>query len=218
MNQEPILKYEKYEHRRINKISSNLQHILLFALGIAIALIANLIGDNAYADIEIYYAELTFHSDVITDSSIFHAFAFVLRQNFLELIAVVLIIPISITIFSRSLISFILILKGFIFCRNAGALVHICSRGLSVEGSRHLILSSLIALSAAVFCNIIFIYLCSQARSFSEHLFRNKDDSELSLLVSREAATFAQTFLTVLGTVVIISIFKTFLLWIISLI
>lgn len=215
MNPEPILKYEP---QKFSKISSNLQHLLLFALGVAIALITNLIGDGTYTALDIYYANLTFRSDVLVESSVFNAFVFVLKQNFVELIAVALIVPICITIFSKTLISFILILKGFVFFRYAGALTNLCSRGLSVEGSKHLILSSVIALSAAVFCNIIFIYLCSRARSFSEHMFQNKDDNELSLLVSPEASTFAQTYLTVFGTVIIISIFKTFLLWIISLI
>lgn len=218
MNQEPILKYEPKDKGNIIRISTIFQHVLLFFVGTFIGLITNLIANGTYTYGEINYASFTLSSDIFADSSIFTAFILVIKQNLIEFILVLLIPPVSITIFSKSLISFMLILKAFAFCRYAGLLINLCNRSTSAEVLKRPVLSTVIALLAAVVYNIIFIYMCDQAHSFSEYIFKRKDDTELSLLLSQKTSIFTQTYLTVLGSVIIISIFKTFLLWIASVI
>lgn len=216
MDQEPILQYERNDKPRSISISTNTQHFLLFSVGVLIALITNFIGNGAYTTSEINYTCFTLSSDIFIDSTIFNAFVVVIKQNIINIISVLLVASVCITVFSRSLISFILILKGFAFCRYAALLIDICNRSITVEVNGHPVLSSVIALSAAVISNILLIYLCNQARSFSEYIFNRKDDTELSLLMSPKTSAFTQSFLTVLGTVFIISLLKTFLLWIAS--
>ena len=215
MNQEPILKYNKKTEKQLLIQDSKLYLILLFVAGILIALITYFLSEGLYTANEIRYAEFTFQSDAFYSSSIINSFLIILHQNLIEIIAVGLIPAISITVFARQLISLLLILKGVWLCRYIGVTIHLCKQSIVVN---HPIISTIVAFLAVIVFNILIICLSLKALKFSDELIKNKKDNNLSFLFSSESTIFLQTFLTVLGTVIIISIFKAFLLWIISLI
>lgn len=218
MNQEPILQYESTRKQKIFHPNNYLQSILLFAAGAIIAIITNIIGNGTYTAGEISYATLSLNLSEFNDLSVISAFLSILKQNLIDLAAVCLTLPVCITIFSRSLISLLLILKGFCFGRYIGVLLYLCSRSTDLETISHPIISFVVSFSAAVLCNILLLYLCVRAQSFSNNIVNSKEKSEVSLLLSSDTSSFLITFLTILGTVLIISIFKFILLWLVSLI
>ncbi len=173
---------------------------ITFALGLIIAILINLIGDGAFSERARAFA-VSSVLPIFDGSDAPTAFFKLLASHANQLISLIAVAVLSVTVFAKSSIACMILIKGFFFGIYCGALV-----------ANTDILPSLIAILFSASASLVFLRYCRSASELADSLKRHTGN-ELSRLFSNEVFSSAVDLLTAIGSVIILSIIKSFLLW-----
>lgn len=180
--------------------------VFLFIAGALSAITVALIGgDRATAALR--YAKLTSVAEIFESRSVFIAFVELLKHCSAELIAITAIAFSSVTLFSDTLFSLSALIKGVTFGRLFGALLH--------EFSDNVFLGILSCLYLFVI-NLLFLYYCFRIRDISLNWGKKNSSDEPSAICASDALKCMRIYLTATGSVILIALFKTIIIWLIN--
>lgn len=178
---------------------------MLFALGFLIALIANLVCDGDYGLRQISYAQKAATSDFTDSENILDAFASTMLSSVNQVIMLLTVSLSAITLYPKFFISTACLIKGYAFGRFCGCTLEIFS-----------LPASIIPILFSAFMSLLFLYHCRSMIASSKK-FVVKDGGDAPSIFSAETLEIFNRTLSITGTVILLSIIKSFLLWLCSL-
>ncbi len=179
----------------------------IFALiGFIIALITNYISDGTYTEAESYYAFQLLSAPFESTKSAVAIFSSLLSSVLYPIISIIIISFASLTLLPRSLISCTVLLFGFNLGRFCGFAI---KNALPIQCFMAILFSMLV-------CAMIVNYSLT-ALDLSSTLRGIHKKGECAVLLSPDLIVGIIKTLSLIGSIIILSIIKSFLLWLISL-
>lgn len=183
----------------------NLRLPILFVLGVLIALIANIVCDGDYGSKQIAYAQKAAVSVFVNSGGVLDTFASTMLSSANQLIMLLVVSLSAITLYPKFFISSASLIKGYTFGRFCGCTVTFFGFPASI-----------IPILFSAVMSLLFLYH-SRSMIFTSKKIAAKEGGEVSSIFSAETLEIFNKTLSSTGTVVLISIIKSFLLWLCSL-
>ncbi len=185
-------------------IPKRFKSLSAFIIGATIALAVNFICDGEYTlrqtEYALSYLLPSFGVDNNAVTTIFNIIKSIANQT----VSVFAVTAASFSIFPYSLITVLSLLRGYLFIRFCGCAVSVSSP-----------IFSFVAILFSVASGVIFLFHCSSVLISSEQI---KGKSELDGLFSRQVFLVLENTLTATGSIFLLSIIKSILLWLCTLI